>query len=81
MTLTEQHDFVCHSDGSVCEDGCDVAPLPGKLEELDVMLSGSNHNRPEPGTWADVARFMSISFPNEGVDWDAWKDQMKEQDY
>ena len=27
VTLTEEHDALCHSDGSTCEDGCDAAPL------------------------------------------------------
>lgn len=34
--------------------------------------------QPEPGTWADIARFMAEEFPDE--DWDAWKDEMKEGD-
>ncbi len=71
--------FVCHSDGTVCEDGCDVQPIPGKLEELDKIL-WPNPNQPAPGTWADIARMMASDDPDGDVDWDAWKDQMKEQD-
>ena len=35
---------------------------------------------PPPGSWADVAREMSKMFPDDDIDWDAWKDEMKEQD-
>jgi hypothetical protein len=80
MNLTEQHMFVCHSDGSTCEDGCDVAPLPGKLEELEAILDPyPDARKPPPGSWADVARMMAaISSDDDGIDWDAWKDEMKE---
>lgn len=81
MTTNEQHMFVCHSDGSTCEDGCDVAPLPGKLEELEALYASGElvDRRPPPGSWADVARMMAaLSSDDDGVDWDAWKDEMKE---
>ena len=74
MTIAEQHHFICHSDGSVCEDGCDITPIPGKLEELDILMGC---NQPPAGSWADVARMMA-SDDDSGFDWDAWKDQMKE---
>lgn len=25
--LTREHDALCHIDGSICEDGCDAAPV------------------------------------------------------
>lgn len=86
MTLNEQHMFVCHSDGSTCEDGCDAAPLPGKLEELEAKLDFGflpaeeyDPRKPPPGSWADIARMMAaISSDDDGVDWDRWKDEMKE---
>ena len=35
---------------------------------------------PPPGSWAETARMMAQMFPDDGFDWDAWKDQMKEGD-
>lgn len=35
---------------------------------------------PEPGTWAFTARLMARACPDDGFDWDAWKDEMKERD-
>ena len=35
---------------------------------------------PPPGSWASVARLMAQSSPDDGFDWDAWKDEMKERD-
>jgi len=80
VTIAEQHEFICHSDGSTCDDGCDVAPIPGKLEELEAILAQCDDpRRPPPGSWADVARMMAaIGSDDDGVDWDAWKDEMKE---
>lgn len=77
MDIKEQHMFVCHSDGSTCEDGCDAQPIPGKMEELEAMAM---FDQPPPGSWADVAREMARMFPDDGIDWDAWKDEMKETD-
>ena len=41
----------------------------------------SNENSPPPGSWASVA-FLMASLPQdpdeEPIDWDAWKDEMKE---
>jgi hypothetical protein len=34
--LAAMHRFVCHSDGSVCADGCDVAAIPGALAALNA---------------------------------------------
>jgi len=39
--------------------------------------------QPPPGSWADVARMMACFPTEEGeppIDWDAWKDEMKETD-
>ncbi len=41
-------------------------------EERDTLRS------PPPGSWAETAREMAKMFPDE--DWDAWKEEMKEQD-
>jgi hypothetical protein len=35
---------------------------------------------PPVGSWADVARTMAQD-DDSGMDWDAWKDQMKESDF
>jgi hypothetical protein len=38
---------------------------------------------PPPGSWADVARIMASgpTDPDEPpVDWDAWKDEMKDRE-
>lgn len=42
--------------------------------------SGAARKGPEPGTWAATARMMAQG-DDSGFDWDAWKDQMKEQDF
>ena len=36
--------------------------------------------QPPPGSWADVARMMASLGGDDGTDWDAWKDEMKETD-
>ena len=35
---------------------------------------------PPPGSWADVARMMAAN-DDSGFDWDAWKDEMKEESH
>lgn len=49
-------------------------------DEIRASLPEPGPNDPPPGSWADIARMMA-SFGGDDVDWDAWKDQMKEQDY
>lgn len=36
--------------------------------------------KPPPGSWADVARMMAAISSDDDVDWDRWKDEMKETD-
>lgn len=36
---------------------------------------------PPPGSWAETARFMASFYPDDGFDWDAWKDEQKELDW
>ena len=44
-------------------------------------LQDGDPSKPPPGSWADVARMMAaISADDDGVDWDRWKDEMKESD-
>lgn len=38
-SIAAQHGYVCHSDGSTCDDGCDVGPIPGKLAELEAVFA------------------------------------------
>lgn len=42
--VARQHDFVCHSDGSVCEDGCDAPVLPGRMDALWAMLAQDDYS-------------------------------------
>jgi hypothetical protein len=41
----------------------------------------TEHCVPQPpvGSWAHVARFMAED-DDSGFDWDAWKDQMKDEE-
>lgn len=45
----------------------------GELQDEDT-------SKPPPGSWADVARMMAAISADDGTDWDAWKDEMKETD-
>lgn len=36
--------------------------------------------QPPFGSWASVARIMAEVYPDDGFDWDAWKDEMKDGD-
>ena len=60
MTIAEQYKFVCHSDGSVCEDGCDAAPIPGKMDELETLLAAKD---------AFNARINEMHETLDGCDW------------
>jgi len=33
---------------------------------------------PPAGSWAEVAQIMAMACPDSGFDWDAWKDEMKD---
>ena len=35
--VSSAHQFVCHNDGSECQDGCDKQPLINELEVLDMV--------------------------------------------
>lgn len=37
--LAAMHRFVCHSDGSECADGCDVAAIPSAMAALDAAYA------------------------------------------
>lgn len=60
----------------MCDHGfigaCAECDGSGQIPEADTLM-------PPPGSWADVARIMAAS-DDSGFDWDAWKDQMKDQD-
>lgn len=59
-------------NGTVPADG-------GKCDRCGTVTTFSR-TEPEPGTWADVARMMASLGGDDGIDWDAWKDEMKETD-
>jgi len=44
-----------------------------------------NNDNPRPlpplGSYALTAQIMAECFPDDGVDWDAWKDEMKEAQF
>jgi hypothetical protein len=70
-------------------NGSTITTTPGldhrfSLSEPDgtvvPSLSELMWSRPPPGSWADVARMMASTGGDEGIDWDAWKDEMKETD-
>ena len=44
------------------------------IKEQDAALGP---NQPPPGSWASVARLMAQN-DDSGFDWDAWKDEMKD---
>jgi len=49
--------------------------------DLQHLVYDEASVRPTPGTWAHTAGLMSEIFPEgpgDGLDWDDWKDQMKE---
>jgi hypothetical protein len=45
---------------------------------LDCETAKDDGSKPPPGSWADVARMMAAISSDDGTDWDAWKDEMKE---
>lgn len=55
------------SDGEIhlCREG-EIEPIKPEM--------------PPVGTWAHTARLMAEMDPTGEVDWDAWKDEMKELD-
>lgn len=50
---------------------------PGNCAEAE--LAERECSGPEPGTWAYTARAMAAIGDDDGMDWDAWKDEMKER--
>lgn len=59
----------------VCED---VEAL--KRIQAEAEAAARDPHAPPPGSWADVARMMASLGGDDGIDWDAWKDEMKETD-
>lgn len=63
---------VCHS--------CESNPHGEGCPFVEYLVEVEDPRQPPPGSWADIARMMA-SLDTEGeVDWDAWKDEMKEGD-
>lgn len=59
------------SDGQECA-------VCGELRfDPDFYIPDTRFTGPAAGTWADVARMMAAG-DDSGFDWDAWKDQMKD---
>ena len=56
---------------------CDFHPCGCPKHKIEIPDSA---NQPPPGSWADVARMMASLGGDDGIDWDAWKDEMKERD-
>jgi hypothetical protein len=52
-----------------------------RAEQEQEMVAALRHDDLEPpaGSWASVARMMAKEFPDEGIDWDAWKEEMKDE--
>lgn len=60
-----------------------TTPPGGGACDVCGTVSRTSRREPPPGSWADVARFMASLPTEEGeppIDWDAWKDEMKETD-
>lgn len=53
--------------------------LPVIQPNGEVRANGFT-TQPPAGSWAQTAREMAKMFPDSDIDWDAWKDEMKEQD-
>jgi hypothetical protein len=78
----ERHDAVGHAL-QAAEDGEQQVV---KIESFDegtvetvVQTVGPSRTQPPPGSWAETAREMARMYPD--MDWDAWKDEMKEGGY
>lgn len=80
-------------DDPACE-GCPVRGCANKCFDRAECMAGpcQKHDRAEPdmswmdepnappvGTYAFTARLMASFGDDDGVDWDAWKDEMKER--
>lgn len=53
-----------------------TSPLP----KGDIEVDKVDIHEPLVGTWASVARMMADG-DDSGFDWDAWKDQMKDESW
>lgn len=70
--MSKEQRFVCHS----CESNPHVDGCP----YVEYLVEVVDDTKPEPGSWADVARMMAAISSDDDTDWDAWKDEMKERD-
>ena len=69
-------------DGEGCFASCEEPEIDYDVETFDESdYDGDGVEGPEPGTWAHTARAMARAFPDDGFDWDAWKDEMKEKEW
>lgn len=54
-----------------------IRPVPMDPEERERIEREAR--QPQPGTWAATAALMAEG-DDSGFDWDAWKDEMKDQE-
>lgn len=61
----------------------DLPPTDLPPEEYEITAESGEFPLTAEGRvpYYAVARAMAESFPDDGFDWDAWKDQMKEGDW
>lgn len=50
------------------------------LARIEAEASAISPSEPPVGSWASVARMMASLGGDDDIDWDAWKDEMKETD-
>ncbi len=85
MLTCLRHPHVVISNGlfdapcNECEAEMDQAQAEAVIESAEISKA-ENPTLPPAGSWAFVAREMAKLYPNDRIDWDAWKDEMKDQD-
>lgn len=59
-----------------------IVPV-SSLGHLEITTEPTTPSQPPAGSWAETARLMALfEDPNDpsGVDWDDWKDRMKDEE-
>jgi hypothetical protein len=84
VKLTKARGIVLHYGRQLAEiaNAKQGITVPPKRRRSRTVVTTSDargsHREPPVGSWASVARFMAEG-DTSGFDWDAWKDEMKEQ--
>lgn len=92
--LSKARGIVLHYSRQLCEEAnikqasstrpsaAEIDAQEDRREARKAAMEDHNADLREPpvGSWASVARMMAAG-DDSGFDWDAWKDQMKEQDF